>query len=131
MKKLNLNVILNTGRSLRQGELKDAKTSKAYFEAVAICEIDPQDMEKLKIKEGEPVLVKTKHGEVVVAAKKSSQAPHLGVIFIPLGPWANKLVDPRSEHTGMPLFKGIPATIASAPSAKIPNAREVIEQMIK
>ena len=131
MGRLELKVILNTGRSLKQGETKEAKTSRAYFEATAVCEMDPQDMEKLRLKEGDPVLVKTQYGEVIVAAKKSLDAPHVGIIFIPLGPWASMVVNPKTNHTGMPSFKGIPATISPLPGAKILDVKEIVEAMIK
>ncbi|MEM2927014.1 MAG: molybdopterin dinucleotide binding domain-containing protein, partial [Candidatus Bathyarchaeia archaeon] len=81
--------ILITGRSLSQGREKErGKFSEAYKNAVAICELDPQDLEALGIREGDNVRIRTDFGCVVVKPIPSSQAPHRGIAFIPYGPWA-------------------------------------------
>ena len=111
----SLNVLLLTGRTLRQGQGKEhGKFSERYWKSVAICETDPADMKKLGMKENNPVQISTEHGSVVVRAVKSLRAPHPGKIFIPYGPWASLIVNPRTDGTGMPSFKGTPATIEPA-----------------
>jgi len=121
---------LVTGRSLQQGAGKEAgKLSKEYFNNVAICEFDPDDMETLKISPGENVVVKTKFGEVVLKAVNSMQAPHKGIIFIPYGPWANLVTDPETHGSGMPNFKGIEAEVLPAKEEKILTLKEVLEKI--
>jgi formylmethanofuran dehydrogenase subunit D len=111
----NLTVTLLTGRTLRQGQGKEyGKLSERYWKNVAICEIDPDDMKRLAMKDGKPVKVITKHGSVTLRAVKSLRGPHSGMIFVPYGPWASIIVDSETHGTGMPSFKGIQAVIEPA-----------------
>lgn len=112
-----LKVWLLTGRTLRQGQGKEyGKMSERYRNSVAICEIDPEDLEKLGIKENNLVRITTDYGSVVVRAVKSLRAPHGGKVFVPYGPWASIIVNPRTNGSGMPSLKGIEARIESADS---------------
>ena len=102
---------LITGRTLEQGRnLEIGKFSKGYLNSVAVCEMAKEDMEKLGIKDGSNVKVKTAYGEVVVKAVTSASTTP-GIIFIPMGAWANMVVNPNSQGSGMPTLKGIPATV--------------------
>jgi len=115
----SLKMMLLTGRTLRQGQGKEyGKFSERYWKSVAICEIDPDDMKKLGITDGNSVKIRTDHGSVVVRAIKSLRAPHVGRVFVPYGPWASVIVNPKTHGTGMPSFKGIEATIEPAPSSE-------------
>jgi len=112
-----LKVMLLTGRTLRQGQGKEyGKLSERYWKSVAICEIDPDDLKKLGIKENASVKVTTDYGSVVVRAVKSLRAPHAGRVFVPYGPWASVIVNPKTHGTGMPSLKGVEATIEPAES---------------
>jgi len=115
----SLKVTLLTGRTLRQGQGKEyGKLSERYWKSVAICEIDPDDLKKMGIKENSPVKITTDYGSVVVRAVKSLRAPHTGRVFIPYGPWASVVVNPKTHGTGMPSFKGINAIIEPAGSVE-------------
>jgi len=115
----SLKVLLLTGRTLRQGQGKEyGKLSERYWKSVAICEIDPDDLKKMGIKENNQVKITTDYGSVVVRAIKSMRAPHAGRVFIPYGPWASIIVNPKTHGTGMPSLKGIEATIQPAPSVE-------------
>lgn len=124
-----LSVLLLTGRTLRQGQGKEyGKLSERYWKSVALCETDPTDMKILGIKENTPVKISTEHGFVVVRAVKSLRAPHPGRVFIPYGPWASLIVNPKTDGTGMPSFKGTPANIEPAgASEKIMTLRELLK----
>ncbi len=126
-----MKVKLITGRSLQQGASKEVgKLSEEYFNNVAICELDPSDMEALNISPGQNIVLKTKFGEVVLKAVKSAQAPHKGIVFIPYGPWANLVVDPETHGSGMPSFKGIEAEVFPAKKEdKILTLKEVLEKI--
>lgn len=127
-----LKVTLLTGRTLRQGQGKEyGKLSERYWKSVVICEIDPEDMESLRVKEGQNVKITTDYGSVVVIAVKSLRAPHLGVIFVPYGPWASVVVNPKTHGTGMPSFKGIDAVIEPAPDEKVLQLPELLRQQFK
>ncbi len=111
----SLTVTLLTGRTLRQGQGKEyGKLSERYWKNVAICEIDPEDMKIMGMKDGKTVRVTTKQGSVTLRAVKSLRGPHPGRIFVPYGPWASVIVDPETHGTGMPSFKGIQAVIEPA-----------------
>jgi len=122
-------VKLLTGRTIEQGVGKEqGKTSKEYVDSVSICLVDPADMEKLGMKENSNVLVSTKHGSVVVKARKSLSSPHVGMIFIPYGPWASVVVETETNSTGMPSFKGIPATIEPATDRQVSSLKELLRE---
>jgi len=103
-------VNLISGRTIAQGQNLDNKLSEEYFNEVATCELNGSDMEKLGVAADEPVKVKTSFGEVVVRAKEKEGTPE-GVIFIPMGPWANAVVSGDTHGAGMPSYKGIDAEI--------------------
>ncbi|MCZ7392129.1 MAG: molybdopterin dinucleotide binding domain-containing protein [Candidatus Methanoperedens sp.] len=105
---MTLKVTLITGRTISQGVNLENKTSSDYMEATASCELNSKDIELL----GKPkyVRVKTEYGEVIVKLKENDANPD-SIAFIPMGPWANAVVDPDTKGCGMPGFKGIPAEI--------------------
>jgi len=126
----SLDVLLLTGRTLRQGQGKEyGKLSERYWKSVAVCEIDPDDMKKLGVKENNSIRLTTDHGSVVVRAAKSLRAPHSGRVFVPYGPWASIIVNPKTHGSGMPSFKGIKATIEPADSAeKVMTLPELLQK---
>lgn len=119
---------LITGRTVAQGEaMEKGKELNGFTKSTARVELDPEDMAKLGIKEGDTVRLETSEGSVAVAAAKSRDAPHWGVVFIPLGPWANLVIGGGTDGTGMPPFKGIKARIEVAPKEKVLTASELVE----
>ena len=127
-----LEFLLLTGRTVYQGvEKEKGKFTHGYQENVAICEIDPDDMEQLNIKESSRVKITTDFGEVVVRAVKSLRAPHSKILFMPYGPWASIIMDEDTDGTGMPTLKGIPASITSEPKEKILSVKELIEKFYR
>ena len=103
-------VKLISGRTTVQGQNLDSKLSEEYFNEVAVCELNTADMEKIGVAADEPIKVTTDFGEVIVKAKEYAGIP-AGLIFIPMGPWANALVSGNTHGAGMPSFKGVDATI--------------------
>lgn len=125
-----LSVTLLTGRTIEQGVGKErGKASKEYAESVAVCFIDPQDMKKLKVKEGANVEVSTSQGSVVLKSVKSRRGPHPGIVFVPYGPWANVIVDSETDSIGMPSLKGIPAEIESTPEKSVLDLPQLLAQL--
>ncbi|MFW9994440.1 MAG: molybdopterin dinucleotide binding domain-containing protein [Candidatus Odinarchaeota archaeon] len=112
------NYVLLTGRTWQQGATMEGpgKMSIPYQNAVAACEIDPDDMADMGIEENSTIKITSEFNSVVVKAISSQSAPHRGQIFIPLGPWANILVGPETHGTGMPTFKGVPVKIEKTDS---------------
>ena len=127
-----LQVVLLTGRTIEQGVGKEqGKTSTGYTESVSVCYMDPEDLDKLGIKEKTNIFVSTDYGSVIVKALKSLRGPHPGVIFIPYGPWANVVVDPGTHEIGMPSFKGIPASIKPASGKSVLALKELLREQFK
>ncbi len=127
-----LHVTLLTGRTIEQGVGKErGKASNEYMESVSVCYIDPEDMKKLGIKEKTNVQVSTEYGSVVLKALKSLRAPHLGMIYIPYGPWANVVVNPETHSIGMPSFKGIPAEVEPAPDKPVLGLEELLKKQFR
>lgn len=101
-----MKAIMISGRTLGQGATSETKMSSEFFKATSFCALSELDYSALGVSEGGNVLVKTKFGEVVVSAKMDAGLPS-GVIFIPMGPWANAVVGPDTGGCGTPQFKGV------------------------
>ena len=124
------NMILLTGRTISQGvALEGGKTTKENVRAAAICMFDKEDFKKLDCIVGTPVKITTEFGEVTVYSTLTEEGPHPGIIFIPMGPWANQVVNPQTQATGTPTFKGMKAKVEVAKSAKVLGAVELISQL--
>jgi len=46
-------------------------------------------------------------------------------VFIPYGPWANQVLASNTNGTGMPLLKGIKATVEPT-DTEVPSIRELL-----
>ncbi len=125
MVKSMIEVEVISGRTLDQGATVEEKLTDEYFKAVNYCELNEEDYNTLGLAEGDRVKVKTEFGEVVVFAKKSDELPK-GVAFIPMGPYANQIIDPSTDSTGMPQYKGIKATIEKT-DEKVLSVKELLE----
>lgn len=98
--------ILITGRTREQADgLHKGKNSQAYRKATALVEMCTEDMARLAIEEGQIVRLKTASNQVEVPVRTGALPS--GMVFIPMGPVANLLIDTETEGTGMPAFKGL------------------------
>ncbi len=50
------------------------------------------------------------------------------MVFFPYGPWANQVFSSNTDSTGMPIMKGIPATIIPTDD-KVQELDEIIEKI--
>jgi len=122
-----LKITLTTGRSIAQGEaIEGGKDKEDYVKAAALCELDPEDLKKLGAADGESVKVITDYGDVILKVTKTKQGPHPGLAFLPMGPWANAIMDPDTTATGMPNFKDVEGKIEIAKDAEVLSARELV-----
>lgn len=127
-----IKVTLLTGRTIDQGTTKEhGKLSGAYRENVAICELDPDDLETIGARENSNIKISTKHGTIIVKAKQSKRAPHRKIAYMPYGLWANTIADPKTHGTGMPSFKGIMAEIQPAPTESVPTIPQILKQIYR
>jgi len=106
--KRDVNII--TGRTIEQGANIENKLSQEYFDACAMCEVGVGDLDELGVSEGSNVRVSTDFGSVVVPVSLCEGNP-TSIVFIPMGPWANAVVNPDTHGCGMPGFKGVLGTI--------------------
>ena len=103
---MNENFILITGRTREQAHgLHKGKDSEAYREATALVEMCPEDMARLAIEKGQIVRLKTASNQVEIPVRTGALPS--GMLFIPMGPTANLLIETETEGTGMPAYKGL------------------------
>ncbi|HOX35572.1 MAG TPA: molybdopterin dinucleotide binding domain-containing protein [Methanoregulaceae archaeon] len=127
-KSLQLNLI--SGRTINQGVAIEAgKEKPLYRTAAGIIEMDPSDFRKLGVWKNSNVRVTSEYGSVVVKAMETSQGPHPGIGFIPMGPWANAIINPDTYSTGMPTFKGVPVTVEPALNEPILLGIELVQKL--
>jgi formylmethanofuran dehydrogenase subunit D len=107
-----MNVILNTGRTIWQGQaIESGKDLRMYVDAAAICHMNPEMMEEIGLTVGDNIQVLSDFGDVVVKVVGTNETLPPGMIYIPMGPWANRVIDPDTDSTATPRFKNIPVEI--------------------
>ena len=127
MAAITLNLI--SGRSIQQGvSMEGGKEKPAYRTACGIIELDPTDLKKLGAWKNTNVKVTSDFGSVVVKAIETTQGPHPGVGFIPMGPWANSVINPNTYSTGMPTFKGVPVKVEVAINEPVLLGVELVQR---
>jgi len=119
--------VLVTGRSIAQGMWMESegKWSSKYGDAVAYAEMNPEDIKTLGVKD--LVKIVTDHGSVVLPVKASEKVGK-GSIFIPMGPWANFVVDSDTDGTGIPYFKSTKARVEPAQEPKT-TLQEILKSL--
>jgi len=102
--------ILITGRTAEQGKaLHKGKGSDEYRRATEYVGMSVSDKERLGIREGRHVRVRTAHGEAELEMREGDLPD--GMIFVPMGPAANRLIGSETRGTGMPDSKGLTAEV--------------------
>ena len=117
---------LMSGRTIDQGvSLEGGKLGDAAQTATGVAFLDPEDLKTLNILSGTSVRVKTPHGEVIVKARLSPDAPHKGTVFIPMGIYANAVISPETFSTGMPQYKNLDADVEVAANERVLTPSEM------
>ncbi|MHA1733183.1 MAG: molybdopterin dinucleotide binding domain-containing protein [Promethearchaeota archaeon] len=117
---------LVTGRTVEQGiAFESGGEGQDLVEHCARCELAEEDLQKLGVKSGARVEVSTSSGSVVLKVAAAGEGARPGVVFVPVGPWANVLIDSDTGGTGIPLFKGIPATVQGPAAEPVLSAEEL------
>lgn len=123
-------VNLISGRSIPQGvAIEEGKEKPGYRTAAGIIELDISDYSKLGLGKNRNVRVTSKYGSVIVRAIETSQGPHPGIAFIPMGPWANSVINPETYSTGMPMFKGTFVMVEAAPDEEVLLGIELVQKL--
>jgi formylmethanofuran dehydrogenase subunit D len=127
MAKISLNLI--SGRTIQQGvAIEGGKEKPQWRTACGIIEMDHTDLKALGAWKNTNVKVTSPHGSVIVKAIEATQGPHPGVAFIPMGAWANAIIDPNTYSTGMPTFKGTPVTVEVAMNEPVLLGIELVQK---
>ena len=125
----SISVNLISGRTIQQGvAIEGGKEKPSYRTACGIIEMDNADLKALGAWKNTNVRVTSDYGSVVVKAVEATQGPHPGVAFIPMGPWANSIVNPNTYSTGMPTFKGVPIKVEVAMNEPILLGIELVQK---
>ncbi len=104
---MELEMLLITGRTRKQGlGLVQGKNSSAYKDEVNRIEISGTDLKALGAGEDNEIHLESDFGSITGFARENRGLPK-GMVFVPQGPLANKLVGGDTQGTGMPDFKGI------------------------
>lgn len=122
-----IEVTLISGRTAKQGiGLEEGKPSVNYIDSVRHVQLCPEDAEKLGVHDEDTITVTTAHGSVSVnwISDKNLDA---GIVFFPYGPWANQVYSSGTGSTGMPIMKGINASIESG--GKVASLEEIVETL--
>ena len=125
----SISVNLISGRTIQQGvAIEGGKEKPLYRTACGIIEMDDTDFKALGAWKNTNVKVSSEYGSVVVKAVETTQGPHPGVAFIPMGPWANSIINPNTYSTGMPTFKGTPVRVEVAINEPILLGIELVQR---
>ncbi len=104
--------ILNTGRTVWQGQaIESGKDLQMYVDAAAICHMNQDQMEELGVEPGDNIKVVSEFGNVVVKVVSTVETLPEGMLWIPMGPWANRVIRPITDCTATPSFKNVPVDV--------------------
>ncbi len=99
--------VLIPGRTSRQGTtLNEGKFSKGYVEETSTVMMNPDDMARLVLKNGDRVRLRTEQGQIEIPCQvaKAGELP-AGVLFLPYGDMSSRLMGGDTHGTGMPNSK--------------------------
>lgn len=101
----NSGLVLITGRSTKQGTgISIGKKQEEYQTATSVLQLNPDDMARLELSDGDTVRLRTLHGQATVTCR-CENLPE-GVAFMAFGPATSRLVGGETHATGMPDSKG-------------------------
>ncbi|MDK2974256.1 MAG: formylmethanofuran dehydrogenase subunit [Methanofollis sp.] len=120
-----MKLMMNSGRTVKQGEQLYYKESREYSEQTSLCFIHPFDLFRLGIEGSENVEIETPSGKTVFKTVASEDV-FPGDIFLPCGPYTNFILPPKTHSTGAPDFKTLQVEIR--PTEKEPlSAWDLLE----
>ncbi|MEX0717871.1 MAG: molybdopterin dinucleotide binding domain-containing protein [Planctomycetaceae bacterium] len=95
--------ILIPGRTSRQGTaLNEGKSTDGYRREIDTLLMNPDDMARLELSEGDAVRMWNRVGEVVVSVKSGKEELPPGMLFISYGDNSSKLMGGETHGSGMP-----------------------------
>jgi formylmethanofuran dehydrogenase subunit D len=108
--------ILIPGRTSRQGtSLNEGKYTDTYKEEVHTLKMNPEDMKRLGISEGDRVRMWNDFAEVVVPCISDKGECPPGLLFISYGHISSQLMGGETHGSGMPDSKGLDVYVEKTP----------------
>ena len=112
-------LILIPGRTARQGTgLNEGKYSADYQDEINTLLVNPTDMIKLGVKEGDSVRVWNQQGSVTVKCKSAKEECPPGLAFISYGDKSSQLMEGETHGSGMPTSKGMDVYVEKVEALK-------------
>ncbi|NMB85448.1 MAG: molybdopterin dinucleotide-binding protein [Methanothrix sp.] len=118
-----MRAIMISGRTLAQGANCESKMSEDFFKAASSCHLSKEDYDLLGLSDGKNILLKNEFGKTVLSPRVDDGL-RKGIVFVPMGPWANILIGPDTGGCGTPQFKGVEIDI-EATNSPIMDIREL------
>ena len=100
--------ILIPGRTSKQGcGISEGKFKEGYQSEINSLQVNPDDMERLGLSEGDRVRLTSEHGQIEIGIIQSpkDELP-AGLLFIPYGDMSSRLMGGDTHGSGMPTSKG-------------------------
>lgn len=110
---MTASMILIAGRTSKQGtSLNKGKLEPEYHEVTSTVEMNPADMARLGLADGDRVRLHNAAGEATLRCKavKPDDLPE-GMLFVAYGPLTSQLMDSDTAASGMPISKNIEVTV--------------------
>jgi len=120
-----MRMLMNSGRTFKQGEQLYYKESSEYSEQTSLCFINPLDLFKLEIEDGENVEIETTTGKTIFRTV-ASHSIVTGEIFLPCGPYANFILPAGTHSTGAPDFKTLEVEVRPTEQKRV-SAWDLLE----
>lgn len=100
--------ILIPGRTSRQGTaLNEGKYTDAYLAETQTLRMNPDDMQRLELSDGDHVRMWNDTGAVIVPVTSGKDELPPGMLFISYGDASCRLMAGETHGTGMPDSKGL------------------------
>ena len=107
--------VLIPGRTSRQGtSLCEGKDTTAYHEETHTLRMNPDDMQRLGLDDGDNVRIWNDVGEATVVCTSGKEELPQGVLFIGYGDASSRLMGGETHGTGMPDSKGLDVYVEKA-----------------
>ncbi|MFQ5731429.1 MAG: molybdopterin dinucleotide binding domain-containing protein [Planctomycetaceae bacterium] len=100
--------ILIPGRTAKQGTtLNEGKQTDAYKAETQTLKMNPDDMQRLRLAEGDSVRMWNDTGDVTVPVASGKDELPPGMLFISYGDISSRLMAGETHGSGMPDSKGL------------------------
>jgi formylmethanofuran dehydrogenase subunit D len=108
--------MLIPGRTSKQGTaLNEGKYTENYKTEINTLKMNPADMERLQIQEGETVRMWNEYGSVAVPCESGKDELPEGLLFISYGDISSQLMHGETHGSGMPDSKCFDVHIEKIP----------------